>query len=131
MALTVVYTWYDTKEWSISVNLRSKDNTMAKRKRTKGQIMICKTLHGKQKIEQHKPTKNQVWTQVLRKGGISLSNICTRRITLITNPMINREWGKDLKVFATSGTYPWSLVAQLFVTVNKGMVATVKLSTSI
>ena len=93
--------------------------------------MICKTLHGKQKIEQHKPTKNQVWTQVLRKGGIFLSNICTRRITLITNPMINREWGKDLKVFATSGTYPWSLVAQLLVTVNKGMVATVKLSTSI
>ena len=33
-----------------------KDNTMAKRiKSTKGQTMICKTLHRKLKIEQHEP----------------------------------------------------------------------------
>ena len=29
------------------------DNTMAKRKRAKGQTTICKTLHRKLKIEQH------------------------------------------------------------------------------
>jgi len=28
---------------------------MVKRKRTKGQTMICKTLHRKLKIEQHEP----------------------------------------------------------------------------
>jgi len=28
---------------------------MAKRKMTKGQTTICKTLHRKQKIEQHEP----------------------------------------------------------------------------
>ena len=37
----------DTKE----VNLRRTDNTMVKRKRTKGQTTIYKTLHIKLKIE--------------------------------------------------------------------------------
>ena len=44
------------------------DNTMAKRKRTKGQTTIYKILHRKLKIEQHEPIKNQGWTHVLRKG---------------------------------------------------------------
>jgi hypothetical protein len=35
--------------------LRRTDNTMAKGKRTKGQTLIYKTLHRKQKIEQHEP----------------------------------------------------------------------------
>ena len=34
---------------------RSTENTMAKRKRTKGQSMIYKILHRKLKIEQHEP----------------------------------------------------------------------------
>ena len=38
------------------------DNTMAKRKRTKGQIMIYKTLHRKQRIEQHE--HDWGWTPV-------------------------------------------------------------------
>jgi hypothetical protein len=37
----------------------------------------------------------------------------TRRINLVTNPVISREWGKDQEVF-TSGTYPWSFVIQIF-----------------
>jgi hypothetical protein len=36
-----------------SVNRRRTDNTMAKRKRTKGQPAIYKTLHEKLIIEQH------------------------------------------------------------------------------
>ena len=35
--------------------IRRTDNTMAKRKRTKGQTTIYETLHRKLKIEQHKP----------------------------------------------------------------------------
>ena len=35
------------------VNRRKTDNTMAKRKRLKGQTAIYKTLHRKQMIEQH------------------------------------------------------------------------------
>jgi hypothetical protein len=34
---------------------RRTDNTMAKRKRTKGQTTIYKTLHRKLKIEQYEP----------------------------------------------------------------------------
>jgi hypothetical protein len=44
------------------------DNTMDKRKRTKGQTTIFRTLHRKLKIEQHEHTKNQWRSQVLRKG---------------------------------------------------------------
>jgi hypothetical protein len=36
-----------------------------------------------------------------------LPNSGTRRVNLVTNPVISHEWGKDRKVFATSGTYPW------------------------
>jgi len=38
-----------------SINQRRTNNTIAKRKRTKGQIKIYKTLHRKLKIEQHEP----------------------------------------------------------------------------
>jgi len=38
-----------------SYYLRRTDNTMAKRKGTKGQITIYKTLHRKLEIEQHEP----------------------------------------------------------------------------
>ena len=37
-----------------------------------------------------------------------------RRVNLVTNSMINHEWGKDREVFMTSGTYPRSYVTQIF-----------------
>jgi hypothetical protein len=46
----------DTKG-EIRVRISKKYNTMAKRKRTKGQTTIYKTLHRKQKMEQHEPHK--------------------------------------------------------------------------
>ena len=46
--------------------------------------------------------------------GSSCSTNGTRRVNLITNPVICREWGKDREVFTTSGTYPWSFVTQIF-----------------
>ena len=44
----------------------------------------------------------------------SCSTSGTRRVNLVTNPLISREWGKDREVFPTSGTYPWSFVTQIF-----------------
>jgi len=38
------------------------------RKGIKGQIIIHKTLHRKQKIGQYEPTENREWTQVVWKG---------------------------------------------------------------
>ena len=46
-----------TKEVIRIGNGRRRDNTIAKRKRTKGQTTIYKALHRKLKIKQH-PTKN-------------------------------------------------------------------------
>ena len=38
-----------------AVNRRTTSNTLAKRKKTKEQTMICRTLHRKLQIEQHEP----------------------------------------------------------------------------
>jgi hypothetical protein len=43
----------------------------------------------------------------------SCSTSGTRRVNLVTNPLISHEWGKHEKVFTTSGTYPWTFVTQI------------------
>jgi hypothetical protein len=45
----------EPKGYSKAINPRNTDNTMAKRKGTKGQTMIYKTLHRKLRIERHEP----------------------------------------------------------------------------
>jgi hypothetical protein len=68
-------------------------------------------------------TKDRVTRTALKTGGelrcsgrvgSSCSTSGTRRVNLVTNPVMNREWGKDREVFTTSGTYPWSFVTQIF-----------------
>jgi hypothetical protein len=49
-----------------------------------------------------------------RRVGSSCSTSETRRVNLVTNPVISLEWGNDREVLATSGTYPWSFVTQIF-----------------
>jgi hypothetical protein len=46
--------------------------------------------------------------------GSSCSSSDIRRVNLVTNPIISREWGKNREVLTTSGTYPWSFVTQIF-----------------
>jgi hypothetical protein len=41
-------------------------------------------------------------------SSCSISGTC--RVTLATNLVISHEWGKERKVFMTSGTYMWSLI---------------------
>jgi hypothetical protein len=43
----------------------------------------------------------------------SCSTSGTRRVNLVTNPVINRECGKNREVLTTSGTYPWSFVTDI------------------
>jgi hypothetical protein len=85
---------------------------MAKRKKDKQQS----TKHT------HK-TKDRLTRTQLKTGGelgcpgrvgISCSTSGTRRVNLVTNPVIDHEWGKDREVFMTSGTYPLSFVTQIF-----------------
>jgi hypothetical protein len=68
-------------------------------------------------------TKDRVTRTSLKTGselrcsgrvGSSCFTSRTRRVNLVTNPVISREWGKDREVFTTSGTYPWSFVTQIF-----------------
>jgi len=71
---------------------------MAKRKSTKGQTTISKTLHRKLKIEQHEPTK--IRGEPKCSGMVHSSCLIsgTRRVTLVTNQVISDESGKDLEV---------------------------------
>ena len=85
-----------------------------KRKYKKRQTISYKTKYRKLKIEQHEPTKTG---DELRCFGrvISSCSICDAHcVTLVTNPVINHEWGKDRIVITTSGTYPWSFVTHIF-----------------
>ena len=60
------------------------------------------------------PLKTGVELRCSGRISSSCSTIDTRRVNLVTNPVISHEWGKDRQVFTTSGTYPWSLVTQIF-----------------
>ena len=80
---------------------------MAKRKSKKGQ---------KQRSTKHTcKTKDRVTQTPLKIGGelrcsgrvnSSCSTSDTRRVNLVTNPVISNERGKDREVLTTSGTYP-------------------------
>ena len=60
------------------------------------------------------PTKSGCEFRCSGRVSSSCSTSGTRCVNLVTNPMINREWGKDREVFTTSGTYSWSFVTQIF-----------------
>jgi hypothetical protein len=77
---------------------------MTERKKINRESMIYTSQ--KFKIEHHEPRKNMMWTRVLRKGKQFLLQMWHRRVILVTNPVINHEWGKDLIVNTTKGTHP-------------------------
>ena len=87
---------------------------MAKRKSTKEQTRSLKHIY---------KSKDQVTRTPLKIGGelmcsgrvfCSCSTSDTRRVNLVTNPVISHERGKNQEVFTTNGTYPWLFVTQIF-----------------
>ena len=62
-------------------------------------------------------TKNRVTRTPLKlRCSRSSSSSCSTsgtRVNLATNPVISHEWGKDRKVFTTSGKYLWSFVTPM------------------
>jgi hypothetical protein len=80
-----------------------------------------KVQNDKQRSTKHKyKTKDRVtWTPLKTRGELMCSGreSSSRRVSLVTNPIIRHEWGKDREVFATSGAYQRSFVTQIF---NKG-----------
>jgi hypothetical protein len=57
-------------------------------------------------------TVAELWCSGRISSSCSTSGI--RRVNLVTDPVISREWGKDREVFTTNGTYPWSFVTHIF-----------------
>jgi len=99
---------------------------MAKRKKDKRKTDYLQSTTQK--------TKNRATRTPLTTGGKfscsrTVSSSCstsdTCRVTLVTNTVINHEWGTDPIVITTNGTYPWSFVTQLLrnysVTVNQSI----------
>jgi hypothetical protein len=83
-----------------------------------------KVQKDKQRSTKHTyKTKDRLTRTPLKPGGelrcsgrvnSSCSTSDTRRVSLVTNPVISHERGKDQDVFTTRGTYPWSFVTQIF-----------------
>ena len=79
-----------------------------------------KVQKDKQRSTKHTyKTKDRVTRTLLKTGGelmcsgrisSSCSTSDTRRVNLVTNPVISHERGNDREVFTTNGTYPWSFV---------------------
>ena len=84
---------------------------------------IERVQKNKQRCTNTYKTKDRVTRTPLKTGGelmcsgrmsCSCSTSGTRRVNIVTNPVISHEWGKDRVVFTTSRTYPWSCVTQIF-----------------
>jgi hypothetical protein len=83
-----------------------------------------KVQNDKQRSTKHTyKTKDRVTWTPLKTGGelrcswrvsSSCSTSDTRRVNLVTNPVISHERGKEREVLRTSGTYPWSFVTQIY-----------------
>ena len=104
---------------------------------TKGVIRICISKKNRQHNDQKKTvqkdkqrstkhthkTTDRVTRTTLKTGGelrcsgrvsSSCSTSDTRRVNLVTNPVISHERRKDREVLTTNGTYPSSFVTQIF-----------------
>ena len=95
------------------------ENTMAKRK---------KIQKDKQRSTKHTYKVKVRVTRIPLKPGEFRYSSGTRRVNLVTNPIISRQCGKDQEVFTTSGTYRGSFFHRYSVTVKQVMVATVTCS---
>ena len=97
------------KGQSESVYRRRTDNTMAKRKVQKDKQRSTKHTYKTKNRVTRTPVKTGGELRSPGRVGSSCSTSGTRRVNLVTNPVISREWGKEREVFTTSGTYPLSL----------------------
>ena len=110
--------WYFQQEefekTKIAIRIRiSKKNRQQKEKGQKDKKRPTKPTY---------KTKDRVTRTPLKTGGelmcsgrvsSSCSTSDTRRVNLVTNPVVSRGRGSDWEVLTTSGTYPWSFVTQI------------------
>jgi hypothetical protein len=76
--------------------------------------LLHSDIHNTRHLVQYKSSKKwsvvRLWTPLKTGDELRCSANGTRRVILVTNPVINLEWGKDRKMLMTSETYPWSFV---------------------
>jgi hypothetical protein len=116
----LVHSFYDKNSVKISKGTTRSRNSKRDRQQHNGQNNkekrtyndLQNTTH--QKFSNPNPTKTR---SDLRCSG-SVSSSCTtsdtRHVNLVTNPVISHEWSKDPELFTTSGTFPWSILTQIF-----------------
>ena len=119
--------WKILKGKSKFVHQRT-DNTMAKRKRTKGNTTIYKTYIYSQRSSNTSPTKGQDELGCFIRVCRSCSTSGTSRVNLVANQIITRVWGRNREVLTISGTNNLSLWHRYYITVNQVMGATVTFS---
>ena len=87
---------------------------MTKGKETKGQNNDPQNITQKTK---DRATRTKLETEGELRCSGRVSSSCatcnTRRVTIVINPVISHEWGKDPIVIRTNGTFPWSVVSQI------------------
>ena len=102
------------KGQSESIYRRRTDNTMTKEKVQKDKQRSTKhTCKTKDRVTRT-PLKTEGELRWSGMVGSSCPTSKTRRVNLVINPVISHERGKDREVLTTSGTYPWSIVIQVF-----------------
>jgi len=105
------------------INQRGNQNPYIEEKQT-AQLPKEIVQRDKQRSTKHAyKTKDRVtrtplktWGELRGSGrvGSSCFTSGTRRVNLVTNPVISREWGNNREVLTTSGTYMWSFVTHIF-----------------
>jgi hypothetical protein len=101
-------------KWQSETVYRRTDNTMAKEKVQKNKQPSTKHTYKTKDRVTRTPLKSLGELRCSGRVSSSCSTNGTRCVNLVTNPVISREWGKDQEVLATSGTYPWSFLTQIF-----------------
>ena len=93
-----------------------------------------KVQKGKHQSTRHTYKAKGPVTEVPLKTGVnsrvyrSWSTSGTRRVDIVTNPIISHEWAKDRDVLTISGTYRWSLWHFYSIPVNQVMTVKVTFS---
>ena len=117
----------DTKREIKIVHQRT-DNTMAKRKSTKGKTTIYKTYIYSKRSSYKSPTKERCELRCSRRVSRSWFISDTRRVSIVAYPILSREWVNGHEVLSISGIYWLSLWHRYTITVNQVMVVTVTFS---
>jgi len=108
------FLWRATGRARIPVHMNKKRNRQwPSEKRQKGKQQSTKHTH-KTSSSNTNPLKTGGELRCSGRVGNSCSTSGTHRVNLVTNPVINHEWGKDRDVFTTSGTYPCSSETHIF-----------------